>query len=345
MTHPSVQMFALACALLLFTQAIADGEWLAPIPGMFTAAGVGGSLFGRGYDPILGEVKAPVLDFHYNGYEGDSNVWRNPETGVSYKRPDEVIVFDNSASSTTTDVTVCRTFEQYAEFEERTHSSGFSIIVISYGEGDVTGYMREIFASNESIVMLTNRISTTHQLQMRWGPDIIKYLMQDGRKQSQTAIAQAQKLLPASRKTKAERNAYQAFINRFGTHYVDGAFFGGNLQGILVVKRSLVQKHSEEWAGRMVRVGQVNSVKDLGVARYSYLLGDRGRPLGDSHSPAGCPGPGPSWTQRPKHLAHCSSTTALWLIWQHAASYELCRACRREAVGPSPGVRVGRGDS
>ncbi len=59
---------------------------------MLTSSGAFGSQFARGFDPVLGNLGAPVIDFHYTGYEGSSNSYTDPVSGITYAVPDEVFV-------------------------------------------------------------------------------------------------------------------------------------------------------------------------------------------------------------------------------------------------------------
>ncbi len=57
-------ILVLSCGATLATLALAQPQY-PPLPGMLTASGAFGAQFSRGYDPVLGNLKAPVIDFHY----------------------------------------------------------------------------------------------------------------------------------------------------------------------------------------------------------------------------------------------------------------------------------------
>ena len=67
--NTQVQAMTLAClraVLCGVVLAVATAQpQYPPLPGMLTASGAFGAQFARGYDPVLGDLKAPTIDFHY----------------------------------------------------------------------------------------------------------------------------------------------------------------------------------------------------------------------------------------------------------------------------------------
>jgi hypothetical protein len=86
-----------------------------PIPGLVSASGELGSLFGRGYDPVESVSKGAISEWHYDGWacrgasskcSADaksiemSNTWYDPSSGLTFRKPDEIQLFNTPSSHT-----------------------------------------------------------------------------------------------------------------------------------------------------------------------------------------------------------------------------------------------------
>eukprot|EP01029_Cantina_marsupialis_P017670 TRINITY_DN3982_c1_g1_i1.p1 TRINITY_DN3982_c1_g1~~TRINITY_DN3982_c1_g1_i1.p1 ORF type:complete len:695 (-),score=215.36 TRINITY_DN3982_c1_g1_i1:193-2277(-) len=240
-------MFKLILLAAFFAVCLAE---MPPMPGLFTANGVDGGLFGRGYDPITQTPRLPIVDFTYDGLM-DDNKWTDPESGMTFHKPDQCDIQNLPMEKIHKESTMYQHYHDYQTSSWHKHHFGFDVGVASFSESEVAKFMKEVTKGSQHVVVMSDRQLTTFHMTL-WSPDILQYMMEPGQNQAGTFFAQQRTLLPKSRSTESEKRAYREFLETFGTHYVDGAKFGGNMRYMCVVNKSFVTKHGSSYTDKQV---------------------------------------------------------------------------------------------
>ena len=76
-------------------------------------------------------------------------------------------------------------------------------------------------------------------MELYWPPAVIKYMMQNGQVLSNTSLALAQAALPKTRTSDADKAAYSALLDRYGSFYVDSAWLGGRVDVYVSINKDL----------------------------------------------------------------------------------------------------------
>ena len=245
--RPTATLLLLAAALSVAATTAATPQQLPAVPGLTTAAGTQGSLFLRGFDPMLGSARAPVLDFTYTNQNGDNNQWYDPEAQKTFRVPDQVVVESLPSSTTSLDTELFDSVEEWEKYASSKSWSSFDIIVVSYSHAEMNGYIKQVLNDNTSAVVQSQWVNTNHKLSSSWNPLIIKHELQFG-SQVNSTFARDQAALPASRTSDADKAAYDAFLARYGTHWVHDSVYGGLVHALVKTDKSLIKSQGSKWA-------------------------------------------------------------------------------------------------
>ena len=213
-------------------------ENVAPVPGLFTSGGRDASMFARGFDPLRGETRSPVLDFHYTGNHSNYNQWANPRAQALFKVPDEVYIYDVPAAELDSDSATFTNISGYAKYAYEYSYSAVVLLVVNAGHAAGSGYVQWALNNSQNMVGLKRHYTTSFKVDT-YGPSVIRELMQEGGPQSKTAFAEELKLLPATRSSNADKLAYSDFVSKFGTHYVSSAVFGSMLDTYITLSKDV----------------------------------------------------------------------------------------------------------
>ena len=216
------------------------------LPGLMTAQGYSGGVLGSGYDPLLGEVRQAIIPPSYTHYGGSTNVFMDPITEQLFKYPDSIIVAADSETTSVTSATMFNSYSDYLSYSMDSSSSSGFFLIGAYARNSVHAYMHEKLETQQSVTAIAGQAQSTYLATMRWAPPLMRIYLQ--RDYSTLPIAQDQAKLPASRSTAAEKAAYQAFIDRYGTHYMDTALFGGHMHLIYSMNSSVVKETNATFA-------------------------------------------------------------------------------------------------
>lgn len=251
-----------------------------PIPGLVSAAGDLGSLFSRGYDPLQQAVRAPVVAFHFDGWacknsvgRGStsgicSNVWTDPATGVQFRRPDEIQIFNSPAAHADSSNRLLVTTSDYKKWHWSQHSTSIGIGVFSYSHSDASSYVSQILDTQRAVIAVKRRQVIAYRMTM-WDQAVLRCEMQPTCKaaspkgtysepgtQVASSFALQRQALPAScSPNSAGANQYKLFRQAFGTHYVGSATYGGSLEFMLVINSSLYTKMTAMQVSEQTSIG------------------------------------------------------------------------------------------
>jgi hypothetical protein len=207
----------------------------------------------RGYDPLYRSTRGSVVTWHYNNLKGDDNQWLDPQSGTTYHKPDEVDIESRPAVHTSTSYNLFSNTTSLTDYEWHSHSFGFNVAVAAFSMTNAGGYLQHVLESGRQVIVHNQASISTYKMSM-FSPDIMRYMEEDGRNQSQTFFAKEQAALPAARSTTADKEAYRDFINKFGTHYVEDSIFGGGLDYYCVVNSTLFDKMTTKWIFKQVNI-------------------------------------------------------------------------------------------
>jgi hypothetical protein len=233
---------------------------------MLSTSARDGSLFAKGFDPTRAQALHPVLDFHYTNTS--FRAWGQPESGGVFALPDEVYIYDIPGSQMDNQEHSIGNITSYRSYQYKFHWSALIAIIVNFAKIEADGYvkwlveetMHEMMLSEQyttsykgilqahtmHILLAYTTISSSHVLFLSkvdlWESSVIKQRMQPGGDQAQSAFAREQALLPNTRTSNADKEAYHAFIQKFGTHYVHSAVFGSCLEMILSSSKTVAEK-------------------------------------------------------------------------------------------------------
>jgi hypothetical protein len=141
-------------------------------------------------------------------------------------------------------------YDYWMSFEASASSESFFFIIGAYASESVSGYMKQKLQEQAYLAALAAQAQTTYKATMRWEPLLLRYFFQTAN-YSQLPIVLDQARLPSTRSSDSDITAYQAFINKYGTHYMDSAVFGGNLQLIFTMNSSFASSTNMTFSEKM----------------------------------------------------------------------------------------------
>jgi len=240
-----------------------------PIPGLVSASGELGSLFGRGYDPVASESKGAISEWHYDGWacKGDSskcsvddestlNTWFDPSSGLAFRKPDEIELFNTPSSNTEGGFKLFLNSTVYTNWHFSSHSTSIGLGFFNYAHMDSDTHLTQPLNTNQVTLAIKNRHVITYQMSM-WGSKVLSCQMrgmcaqgtseeQPGTQQNSSFAMQRDALPSTCASGTDDANQYSLFRQNYGTHYVESAIYGGSLQFIMVINNTLYNKMSQE---------------------------------------------------------------------------------------------------
>lgn len=141
-------------------------------------------------------------------------------------------------------------YDDYQSWSEDSSSSSGFFLIGAFGRQSVHGYMREKLQEQEYMAAIGGQAQTTYKATMRWSPIELRYFYGQGNF-SGLPIAADQQFLPATRESDEDIAAYQAFINKYGTHYLDTAEFGGHLHLVYSMNSSFAKSTNITFSEKM----------------------------------------------------------------------------------------------
>ena len=157
---------------------------------------------------------------------------------------------------------VFQSYDSYQSFSEDSSSSSGFFLIGAYARQSVHGYMRQKIQEQQYIGAIAGQAQTTYKAAMRWGPVLLRHYLQTN--YSDLPIVADQALLPAARTSAADRAAYQAFIDRYGTHYLSDADFGGHMHIVYTLNSSFVKSTNISFSEEMSSFGLTLGFVTLG---------------------------------------------------------------------------------
>jgi hypothetical protein len=240
-------------------------DGVAPIPGLLSASGDLGSLFGRGYDPVQGVPRASIAEWHYEGWECQAtsdgtksscdaeakaavNLWVDPSSGLQFGKPDEIQIFDTPASDTEGGFKMFLDFKSYTKWHWSMHSTSIGLGFFDYSHFKADAHLTNLLKTKTATIAVKNRREISYQMTM-WNSDVLKCEMNDNSKcngtQENSSFAAQRAALPTTCDLNtAEAQEYSLFREMFGTHYVESAIYGGEVQFVIVINTTLYEKMS-----------------------------------------------------------------------------------------------------
>jgi len=251
-------VLAVAMAVAAFGGADAAAPGYPLLPGLSTASGPNGGLIARGFDPIFARPRGSVVKYTYDNVNDNYNVYKEPESGKYFALPDQFTLENTPASEINTDIAVFSTWQDVANYYDHEESTGLNLFFFAFSESDGTGYAREVMQNKESTLYHASRLIVQYKMQML-GADVLKYFEKQPvgsmGSQADAAFVQEAATLPSSIKTDDDSVAVKSFIDKYGTHYVEEAFFGGQLDMDLRVDTSIIKSRGSSWAASQVSFG------------------------------------------------------------------------------------------
>ena len=248
-----------------------QGGGLAPIPGLLSAAGDLGSLFGRGYDPVESTPRASIAEWHYDGWacqptdgkkssscdaeaRATVNTWVDPSSGMEFGKPDEIQIFNTPASETEGGFKMFLDAKSYTKWHWSEHSTSIGLGFFDYSHFKADAHLTQLLDTKSATIAVKNRREIAYQMTM-WNSDLLLCAMKNGNEkhgekscsgnQIGSSFAQQRAALPATCAPKTtEAQEYASFRETFGTHYVESAIYGGTVQFVIVINSTLYEKMS-----------------------------------------------------------------------------------------------------
>lgn len=221
------------------------GQTLPSIPGMLTTSAKEGSLFAKGFDPTLAQSRHAVLDFHFTN--SSWRAWGQPESGSPFALPDEVFIYDIPATQMDNQAHAIGNLSSYREYQYQYHWSALILIIVNAAKLEAQGYVKWLVEETFHEMMLSEQYTTSFKVDLL-EPSVLKQQMQHGGLQSQSAFVREQALLPSTRTSAQDKEAYHTFIQKFGTHYASSAVYGSMLEMILSSSSKVVEKMDLQWS-------------------------------------------------------------------------------------------------
>jgi len=204
------------------------------IPGL--ASGLG-----RGIDVRTGDVRAPIINFHYT-YQ---NRWTNPYNSRTYLVPDELEIANTPGSYYEKTNHIIQNMTAYQELQKQWHHLSIGIpFIFAFQNNKETGAIKELLKNNDVTVFMADTNFAFYEMQM-W-----PYELLEGQENSRLTKMIA--TLPSQRTTAADKEQYNRFIRTFGTHYNAQCKFGGEVMFLIAVENNLFYTKSVEWVHRQV---------------------------------------------------------------------------------------------
>lgn len=212
------------------------------IPGLLTNAGRDGSVFNRGFDPVMLESREPIITYHYTNNKSNYNQWLFPDDGYEssavYAVPDEMYVFATPGAEFDS------TFEKFTNlstvetWQYHDHWSAVIAIVYNSVRANFEGFVKYVVEEQGSLVALSEFQTVAYKVNL-YSSSVLQSLMQVGGSQYDSPFATELRNLPANRQSDDDKAAYEHFIERFGTHYVSGAVYGSTLEFVVALNAQL----------------------------------------------------------------------------------------------------------
>ncbi len=259
--------------------AAADTPQVPPIPGLLSAAGDLGSLFGRGYDPLYAASRGAVAEWHYDGWAckgvksmdkvGCTNFWRDPASGRQFRKPDEIQMFNSPAEEIVGGMHLFVDAESYTKWHWAEHSTSINLGVFAYAHADASAYLHEILDTKSKVVAVKERMEVAYQMSL-WDASVLRCEMgatcapptsgtttfsEAGNQHGSSFALQRQALPTTCAPGSSDAAQYALFREKYGTHYVEKSMFGGRLQFMLVIDTSLYNSMTEEAVMSMTAIG------------------------------------------------------------------------------------------
>jgi hypothetical protein len=230
------------------------------VPGLLAAAGDTGSLFARGYDPLEQESRSLVAEWHFNGWTSkgqkdpnlsnkSANTWIDLGTGRSWGLPDEIQIFNTPAADSGGEQHIFVNSSAYKKWHWSQSSSSINLGIFSYSHSQMSSFIEEIMDTNRSVIAVNRRLDVAYQMTL-WNTELMKCEMQpicsaskEPGTQRNSSFAMQRAALPTTCPVSSSNaGQYGLFRQTFGTHYVESAIFGGELQFVLVMNSELFTK-------------------------------------------------------------------------------------------------------
>lgn len=204
------------------------------IPGL--AAGLG-----RGIDVRTGDVRAPIVNFHYS-YQ---NRWTNPYNMKTYLVPDELELANTPGSYYEKTNHIIQNMTAYQELQKQWHHLSIGIpFIFAFQNNKETGAIKELLRNSDMTIFMADTTFSFYEMQM-WPYDLLEG-------QENSRLTKMIATLPPRRSTADEKEQYSRFIRTFGTHYNVQSKFGGEVMFLIAVENSLFYSKSVEWVHRQV---------------------------------------------------------------------------------------------
>lgn len=195
----------------------------------------------RGIDVRTGDLRAPIVNFHYS-YQ---NRWTNPYNSKTYLVPDELEISNTPGSYYEKTNHIIQNMTAYQELQKQWHSLSIGIpFIFAFQNNKETGVIKELLRNNDATVFMAETNFAFYEMQM-WPHDLLEG-------QESSRLTKMIATLPSSRKTADEKSQYSRFINTFGTHYNSQSRFGGQVMFLIAVENSLFYSKSVEWVHHQV---------------------------------------------------------------------------------------------
>jgi hypothetical protein len=266
---------------------------VAPIPGLLSAAGDLGSLFGRGYDPVQSAPRAAIAEWHYDGWScrgkksrgtrpcttpsdaAQANAWLDPSSGLTFGKPDEVQLFNSPASEMEGGFKMFVDAESYTKWHWSMHSTSVGLGFFDYSHIKIDAHLKEILDTKTATIAVKNRKEIAYQMTM-FDADVLKCEMQGecaptgapGTQQNSNFALQRAALPSTCAKGSDSAKEYGLFRETYGTHYVESAVYGGNIQFIIAIDAELYTKMSMSAIAEETAIGF-----DLIFAQFAMFHG------------------------------------------------------------------------
>lgn len=161
-------------------------------------------------------------------------------------------------SEVSTEIVTFTTADEVSSYAAHHESSGIDFFVLSYSQADWSGYAREALESKKSVMYHASRLIVQYKAQLM-GSDVLRYFATapagSPGSQVDSAFVQDVGALPTSLSGDANSVAVKSFIDKYGTHYLEDAFFGGQLSMDVVVSQDYITRKGSHYAGSQVAFG------------------------------------------------------------------------------------------
>lgn len=226
-------------ALLFGLLAMADA--LPPVPGLHTAAGRDGSVFARGYDPMLMESREPIIDFHFSNNNSNFNEWVYPDSANgngAFSVPDEVQVYYTPGAEFDKHFEMFTNVTTVEHYEYKFHWSAVFALIYNNVAAKLEGFMKFVVEEQGDWLAISEHMTTYFKTNL-YSSTVLAAMMKEGGPQSKSAFARELKMLPPTYITDKDKVVYANFLGKFGTHYVSEAVYGSSLMVVTALSASI----------------------------------------------------------------------------------------------------------